>query len=254
MKRLFSSVFLIIGVCLFTAGATFSQNTKEPFLPLKIDEPPQIDGVLDETIWQNAPFETGFVSYSPDYGKRMKENTKVWYAYDRENLYFAFRCYDSEPDKIKASVGSRDKIRSDDWIGLNLDTFNDHQSLYALYVNPLGIQMDSRATAVSEDYSINVVWYNHGKIDDEGYAIEIQIPFKSIRFSHKDPVEIPNKGRELTTDFLASFTYIPGTVIHLGYGSLYNKIEWRNNNYEESDRFLETKRGFFFKTSYLWRL
>jgi len=59
---------------------------------------------------------------------------------------------------------------------------------------------------------------------------------------------------ELTTDFLASFTYIPGTVIHFGYGSLYNKIEWRNNSYVKSDRFLETKRGFFFKTSYLWRL
>jgi len=59
---------------------------------------------------------------------------------------------------------------------------------------------------------------------------------------------------ELMTDFLASFTYIPGTVIHIGYGSLYNKIKWENDQYMESDRFLETKRVFFFKASYLWRL
>jgi hypothetical protein len=60
--------------------------------------------------------------------------------------------------------------------------------------------------------------------------------------------------QELLTDLLASFTYVPGTVIQLGYGSLYNRIEWRQDRYVESDRFLETRRGFFFKISYLWRL
>jgi hypothetical protein len=56
------------------------------------------------------------------------------------------------------------------------------------------------------------------------------------------------------TDFLASFTYIPGTVIHVGYGSLYSKTQWVDDHYEDASDFLETKRGFFFKTSYLWRL
>jgi len=57
----------------------------------------------------------------------------------------------------------------------------------------------------------------------------------------------------LTADLLASFTYIPGTVIHFGYGSAYQRLDWDGTNYIESDRFLETKRGFFFKVSYLWR-
>jgi hypothetical protein len=36
-----------------------------------------------------------------------------------------------------------------------------------------------------------------------------------------------NSYREsVTTDFLASFTCIPGTVFHLGYGSLFEKKEW----------------------------
>ncbi|MEK6569753.1 MAG: hypothetical protein AABZ61_00165, partial [Bacteroidota bacterium] len=60
--------------------------------------------------------------------------------------------------------------------------------------------------------------------------------------------------KQLLTDFLASFTYIPGTVIHIGYGSLYQKIQWNSSAYIDSDRFLETKRGFFFKMSYLWRM
>jgi len=58
----------------------------------------------------------------------------------------------------------------------------------------------------------------------------------------------------LTTDFLASFTYIPGTVLHIGYGSLYEKISWVEGEYRYSDKFMEMQRGFFFKASYLWRL
>ena len=60
--------------------------------------------------------------------------------------------------------------------------------------------------------------------------------------------------KTLLTDFLASFTYIPGTVIHAGYGSFYERLAWQTDGYVASDRFLETKRGFFFKASYLWRL
>jgi len=61
---------------------------------------------------------------------------------------------------------------------------------------------------------------------------------------------------ELSTDLLASFTYIPGTVVHIGYGSLYNRLKWDGAlmDYMGADRFLEIRRGFFFKASYLWRM
>ena len=67
-------------------------------------------------------------------------------------------------------------------------------------------------------------------------------------------VEYNSFRERLMTDFLASFTYIPGTVIHVGYGSAYEKIAWENDRFISSDRFLESRRGFFFKASYLWRL
>jgi hypothetical protein len=67
-------------------------------------------------------------------------------------------------------------------------------------------------------------------------------------------VEYNSFRKQLVTDFLASFTYIPGTVIHIGYGSLYEKIRWEQGYYRPSDNFLEMNRGFFFKASYLWRL
>jgi hypothetical protein len=66
-------------------------------------------------------------------------------------------------------------------------------------------------------------------------------------------VEYNTYSDRLTADILASFTYIPGTVTYIGYGSAFEKLEWDGQEYIKSNRFLETKRGFFFKVSYLWR-
>jgi len=157
--------------------------------PLRTENPPRIDGKLDDEVWHNAPSLTGFKTYVPDFGVEM-EKTIAYYAYDRENLYFAFRCYDSEPKKIKTSISSRDNIKSDDWICINLDSFNDQQALYGFYVNPMGIQTDSRYAGKVDDLSFDMVWYSKGVIDESGYTVEVQIPFKSIRFSQDDPVEM----------------------------------------------------------------
>ena len=60
----------------------------------------------------------------------------------------------------------------------------------------------------------------------------------------------------MLTDFLVSFTYIPGTVIHVGYGSMFEKTQWDKNDrdYRGSEEFLEMDRGLFMKASYNWRL
>lgn len=66
-------------------------------------------------------------------------------------------------------------------------------------------------------------------------------------------VEYNSFEKDLSTDFLISFTYIPGTVVHIGYGALYQKLAWNSHEYQPGSDYLETIRGFFFKASYLWR-
>jgi len=159
--------------------------------PLRINKPPTIDGRIQDPVWKKAPFATGFKTYVPDFEIDMAEKTVVYMAYTTENLYFAFRCFDSQPEKIKSSISSRDNIRSDDWICVNVDSFKDQQALYAFYVNPLGIQQDSYYySSGKEDYSVDFVWYSAGQIDKEGYTVEVQIPFKSLRFANKEKVEM----------------------------------------------------------------
>ena len=149
---------------------------------------PVIDGRLDDPVWQQAPSASRFITWLPDFGAELSERTVVYYAYDAENLYFAFRAFDREPGKIKASIAARDTIRPDDWICINLDSFNDQQALYSFYVNPLGIQADSRFAANKEDLGFDAVWFSAGRIDAEGYSVEVRIPFKSLRYNRRNPV------------------------------------------------------------------
>lgn len=160
----------------------------EPLKPTRTEIPPVIDGKLDDRAWQNALTVSTFKTFSPDFGKDASQKTIAYTAYDNKNLYFAFRCYDAEPDKIKTSVSNRDNIRADDWVCINLDSFFDQQSLYAFYVNPHGIQTDSRFAAGNEDFSADFVWYSVGQLLPDGYVVEIAIPLKSIRYSDDNPV------------------------------------------------------------------
>jgi hypothetical protein len=154
--------------------------------PVLVATPPVIDGILDEPVWNLAPHVGGFKTFAPDYDIVPKEQTDVALAYDRQNIYFAFRCYD-DPGKIKASVSPRDRITGDDFICINLDAANDQQGLNAFYVNPLGIQADSRFAAGIEDFSPDYVWYSAGKLDSIGYTVEVQLPLKSLRYANDDP-------------------------------------------------------------------
>ncbi len=157
-----------------------------PLHPLFTTSPPVIDGVLDDPVWKTAPHVTGFKTFMPDFDIVPKEQTDVALAYDRENIYFAFRCYDV-PGNIKATVSPRDKITTDDFICINLDAFNDQQALTAFYVNPLGMQADSRFSANNEDFSPDFVWYSAGRIDSLGYTVEVQLPLKSLRYTSDEP-------------------------------------------------------------------
>ncbi|HEX9829760.1 MAG TPA: DUF5916 domain-containing protein, partial [Bacteroidota bacterium] len=185
-----TNLFLLTLVNAVFANDPRVTRTLEPMRPILVDTAPVIDGKLDDAVWSQAPYVTGFRSFIPDFGKMIPESTVVYMAYDRENLYFAFKCLDPTPSLIKAEITNRDNNRSHDFVCINLDSFNDQQSLYAFYVNPLGIQGDSRYAAGNEDFSVDLIWYSAGEITDEGYTVEIQIPVKSIRYSDNNPVEM----------------------------------------------------------------
>lgn len=60
--------------------------------------------------------------------------------------------------------------------------------------------------------------------------------------------------RQLLTDLLASYEFVPGTVFHAGYGSLYEQRGFENGRLiPDTGDYLTVRRGLFFKASYLHR-
>jgi hypothetical protein len=146
----------------------------------------EVDGDLDDPGWVGAARATDFSVYFPDEGARPPVESEVWVTYDDENLYLGFFAYD-DPGTIRASLRDRDEIWQDDYFGILLDTYGDASWAYFLFSNPFGIQADTRfSTNAGEDESFDIIFYTEAKITDEGYQIEMAIPFKSLRFPKRD--------------------------------------------------------------------
>ena len=87
------------------------------------------------------------------------ERTEVYVSYDSINLYVVFVCHAKDPSKIRARMNRREAIFNDDFVGVFLDTFNDHQRAYMFLVSPLGIQLDGIITeGQKDDFSFDTIW------------------------------------------------------------------------------------------------
>lgn len=152
----------------------------------KTDLPPAIDGVLTDQCWQSVPPISGFVQFDPNYNALPSETTRVWLCYDQDNLYVAAYCYDSTPDKITAHLTRRDFSLNDDFFILVLDPYDDHRTAYWFGVNPYGIQSDLVGNGNNNDDSWDAIWRSAGRKTNDGWTIEMAVPFKALRFSSAD--------------------------------------------------------------------
>jgi hypothetical protein len=181
MKRSRTAIAAFLMLTLFSV-----LSAEEVLTVPQTDTAPVIDGKLDDPAWAQALKLDNFKTINPDYGKEPSQRSIAYMTYDSENIYFAMRCFDEEPGRIKASVSSRDGMFQDDYVAIMLDTFNTMQEGFGFFLNPLGIQGDGMINADGNaDASFDMVWFSKGQIDDEGFSVECQIPLKSIRFPGK---------------------------------------------------------------------
>jgi hypothetical protein len=148
----------------------------------KFAKPPLVDGNLNDAVWQSAAVLKDFYQIDPGDNVAPSKPTEVLLGYDSKFLYLAFRAFD-EPDKVRSTVAKRDNIFSDDYVGFFLDTFNDRRKAFEVFFNPLGIQGDGVLTEGSgEDFSVDLLLESKGIIGENGYTVEVAIPFKSLRY------------------------------------------------------------------------
>jgi hypothetical protein len=158
----------------------------EKTAPVKVphfDQAPIIDGKLNDAVWTRAVKLKDFYQTSPGDNIAPSQPTEVLLGYDSRALYVAFHCYD-DPSKVRANIAKRDDIFNDDYVGILLDTFNDHRKAYELDFNPLGVQQDGiwQDPIFNEDFNPDFVMQSKGTLTADGYVVEIAIPFKSLRY------------------------------------------------------------------------
>lgn len=145
-----------------------------------------IDGQLDDAAWQGALVQEIAYEIQPGDNTPAPVKTIVRIGYTTDALYLSFHALDPDPASIRANLRDRDSAFNDDWVGAFIDTFNDNRRGYEMIVNPLGVQADLiRDEANSnnqEDASWDGLWTSAGRLTDEGYDVEVRIPFSTLRF------------------------------------------------------------------------
>ena len=164
----------------------------------RLDTPIVVDAVLNEDAWQQAARLTDFSQYSPVDGRPAENATEVFVFYTSTTIYFGIKAR-AVPGAVHATLANRDKIDADDSIQIFLNPFNDGRQALVFAVNPLGIQADGTLVEGSgnrggalfsalesgrevTDLTPDYVFQSKGRLTDEGYEIEVAIPFKTLRF------------------------------------------------------------------------
>lgn len=148
-----------------------------------------IDGDLSEAGWAGAARATNFSEHNPRERSAPSVETEAWVTYDSRHLYVAFIARD-DPAAVRSSLTDRDRMYQDDFVGLLVDTYGDASWAYFLFANPKGIQGDSRmAEGRGEDDRFDIIYHSRGRITEDGYVVEMAIPFASLRFPDRPQQE-----------------------------------------------------------------
>ena len=155
-----------------------------------VPRPPTIDGVLDEPFWAMIEPVTDFRQRDPVDGAPGSEPTEVRIGYDANALYFGFVFHDSEPGLIRRSILHRGgRIDKDDRVIVALDTYHDRRNAYIFEVGALGTQDDALISDESmtlDDWNWDGVFTSETRVTEDGWVLELEIPFTTIRFPDVD--------------------------------------------------------------------
>jgi len=149
-------------------------------------EPIVLDGKLDDPAYSAVKPVTGFTEQEPDEGEPASEETEAWLFFDDRNFYVGVRCWDSHPERMIANEMRRDhmNILRNENVTLVLDTYYDRRNGFQFQVNLLGALRDVSVgdEGQSNNNDWNTVWDAKTSKFDQGWTVEMAIPFNSLRF------------------------------------------------------------------------
>jgi hypothetical protein len=153
------------------------------------------------------------------------------------------------------------------WLDLNAG-FNNGRQIYYDLVDPFqgrsrGINFGTTLQPnehLSQTIGFNSVRFNRESTGEQMFNVDILNLKTTYQFNKHFLVRLleqfDSSANRLLSDLLASYEFVPGTVFHAGYGSLYEKREVEAGALvpnSTTGNYLTVNRGLFFKASYLHR-
>lgn len=218
IRFLITSSFIILLLCL--PGSIYPKAltsvVEAQVFQISQGEQIKVDGLLTESVWQNASPIGPLTMVEPDEGVHPSMKTEVRIVVDSQSIYFGIMCFDSDPDKIVSYTMQRDaQLRGEDHVKIVLDTFLNGRTGYIFAINPNGARYDGliEREGEGENEQWDGIWEAATRRSDRGWSAEIFIPIKTLRFANG--------------------------LTHWGFN-----VERRIQRYQETDRWAAPNRNF----------
>jgi hypothetical protein len=146
-----------------------------------------LDGRLDEPLWDEVPQVALDHQLRPDEGRPPSERTQVRIFYDGDAVYLGVRLHERDPGRITRRTLERNSFHrfDQDGFAVILDTNRDERTAFGFIVSPSGTRTDVAVfdeARVSWNTDWNAFWDAASVADEEGWTLEMRIPFSSLRF------------------------------------------------------------------------
>jgi len=175
------------------------------YICYRADQPLQVDGIIDEAIWQQAPWTDDFVDIEGHLKPLPRFRTRAKMLWDDNYFYVAAEM--EEPD-VWATLTTRDAvIYHDNDFEVFIDPDGDTHEYYELEINAYGTEWDLFLVKPYRDggpalngwdiaglksgVSVNGT-INKSDDRDEGWTVEIAIPWPALKeAAHKESPPLP---------------------------------------------------------------
>ncbi len=161
-------------------SSTVVTTPAREYIILPLNGTIQLDGIPNEDAWKNANVADKFIQRDPVEGAAVSQQTEVKMLYSSSAIYIAAVMHDTHPDSILHQLGNRDESNSlnSDGFRFGLDPYNTRQAGYVFEVSASGVQSES----FNDDFTFDAVWESKINRDNNGWTVEMKIPYSAIRF------------------------------------------------------------------------
>lgn len=162
-------------------GPTTDANRKTGYA-VRTEQPPRLDGELDDACWKDAPVMSDFITNSPTFGLPAAEKTEVRLVYTDEAIYVGAYLY-QPANTIRHDLSPRDGESTADALHIGFDTYRDRQNAFRFQITASNVQSDIKMSPENFDPTWDAVWDSKTKTHTDGWVVELRIPFSAIRFA-----------------------------------------------------------------------